>query len=260
MIRGVYKIYNKITGDFYIGSASSARGIEGRWHEERLQLRGNRQKYKNGNATLLQRAWNKYGEDNFEFLIIETCIDNITVKQVHEIEQQYLDKYWDSGKLYNTNHKATGGHGRHSQHTRKLISVANTGKPKSLEHRKNLSKARMGGISWSKGLTKETDIRVMNAAKKASERIQSTNERTGIKNPMHGKKHSEETINKLQIAAIGKHNGEKNGRAKLKQADANEIRIKYMNDKCTITELAQTYKVSTQIIYKIIKNKTYRAE
>lgn len=72
---GIYKIYNKANGDFYIGSSID---LVARWKNHKSQLiRGIH------HSIHLQRAWNKYGEDSFCFEIIEFCppLDAITREQ-----------------------------------------------------------------------------------------------------------------------------------------------------------------------------------
>ena len=63
-VSGVYKITNKITNDFYIGSS---KDIYKRWNRHKNEL--NKKKHIN---IILQRAWNKYGSDNFLFEIPAT--------------------------------------------------------------------------------------------------------------------------------------------------------------------------------------------
>lgn len=63
---GVYRITNLINNNSYVGSSSSS--LYKRFSLHREQLRKN--KHYNEH---LQRAWNKYGEENFEFVVIEFC-------------------------------------------------------------------------------------------------------------------------------------------------------------------------------------------
>jgi group I intron endonuclease len=85
---GVYKILNTITGDFYIGSASRVHkskcfcGFHTRFAKHKNYLDNN--KHKN---THLQRSYNKYGKDNFEFKILEFC----QPENCLEREQYYMD-------------------------------------------------------------------------------------------------------------------------------------------------------------------------
>jgi group I intron endonuclease len=61
---GVYQIRNIINNKRYIGS--SARGIYNRWKLHKSTL--NRKIH---HSILLQRAWDKYGKENFIFEILE---------------------------------------------------------------------------------------------------------------------------------------------------------------------------------------------
>lgn len=76
----IYLIFNKINGKQYIGSAVN---FTQRKAEHIRTLRGKRHKNKH-----LQNAWNKYGEDSFEFSILE-YVDN--VENLIFVEQRYMD-------------------------------------------------------------------------------------------------------------------------------------------------------------------------
>lgn len=82
-ISGIYKIINKVNGKYYVGSSNDITGKWGRWQEHRNEL--NKKKHSNDH---LQKSWNKYGENNFDFVIIERNIlnDQLLIK-----EQIYLD-------------------------------------------------------------------------------------------------------------------------------------------------------------------------
>ena len=78
-ICGVYKITNIVNDKFYIGSS---KDVKSRWKQHRDKLRENR----HGNAHL-QNAWNKYGEENFLFEVIEECEPVVQFER----EQYYLN-------------------------------------------------------------------------------------------------------------------------------------------------------------------------
>lgn len=78
-ICGVYKIVNKITGDFYIGSSSD---IKARWHCHK-----NSNNYKRYPNSKLYNAMFKYGVKNFEFTLIEECSREDLLSR----EQYYID-------------------------------------------------------------------------------------------------------------------------------------------------------------------------
>ena len=94
MKTGIYKIENKVNGKVYIGQA---RNIEERWKNHISCL--NSGKHDN---SYLQRAWNKYGKDNFEFIIIEECeiedLNNLEIKYIRDLNS-YIR--FDNSKGYN---------------------------------------------------------------------------------------------------------------------------------------------------------------
>ena len=66
-ISGIYKIINKINGKYYVGSSVNIKDYpNNRWSRHIADLNANRH-----HNDYLQRAWNKYGQDAFEFIIIE---------------------------------------------------------------------------------------------------------------------------------------------------------------------------------------------
>lgn len=80
---GVYKIENKVNHMIYVGiSIDCAR----RKQSHICELNHNRH-----SNTHLQRAWNKYGKDSFEFSIIEIC-----PKENLELREIYWISYYDS--------------------------------------------------------------------------------------------------------------------------------------------------------------------
>lgn len=112
---GVYQIKNKINKKFYIGSTSGK--FVTRYHSHRTKLRYNRHE-----NTHLQNAWNKHGEKNFEFVVLEQC----DIDKRFEREQYYIDKL---NPEYNILKFAGGGIKgyRHKSKTKKLISQLQLG-------------------------------------------------------------------------------------------------------------------------------------
>lgn len=77
----IYEIKNKTTGRVYIGRA---RTVKERLSSHRYNLRANKHVNK-----LLQSDWNKYGEDDFVFSIIE----KVGLKYAHEMEMKWIQSY-----------------------------------------------------------------------------------------------------------------------------------------------------------------------
>jgi group I intron endonuclease len=76
---GIYQIVNKINQKKYIGSSIRLLGRKKR-HFSELNCNIH-------HSQALQRAYNKYGKDNFNFFILEYCED----EKLLEREQYYLD-------------------------------------------------------------------------------------------------------------------------------------------------------------------------
>ena len=76
---GIYMLLNTKNGKRYVGSSINIRK---RLWEHRALLRHN----KHGNPHL-QNAWNKYGENFFEYSVLEKCDEDIRFIR----EQFYVD-------------------------------------------------------------------------------------------------------------------------------------------------------------------------
>lgn len=205
---GIYSIRNKVDRKQYIGSAVNLfRRARHHWDE----LSGNRH-----NNQRLQRAWNKHGGDQFEFVILEPVTDPIVLVAR---EQAWMD---DLKPEYNINPVAGSRLGskaspetckrngdihrgrKRSAETCKRIGDGNRGKtlsaearakisaakrgvlagPMSAAHKANLSRAKKGCASWRKGVSTPPETK----AKLSASLKGNTNGRGG-----KGRKHSEAT-------------------------------------------------------------------
>ncbi|SRR6266852_3028017 len=120
-ISGIYCILNIKTNKAYIGSAVN---ISKRWILHLHQLRKNKHYNK-----YLQNSWNKYGEENFKFEILEYC----NKEELLTKEQFWID--WLSPK-YNRALIAGSRLGvKLSDGTKLKLSLLHKGKPKSEEHK-----------------------------------------------------------------------------------------------------------------------------
>lgn len=79
MESGVYQIKNKVNGKSYIGSSIN---IKNRLYKHLWMLRNNRH-----DNIYLQSSYNKYGEDSFEFNVLENCEEpNLIITENKYIE------------------------------------------------------------------------------------------------------------------------------------------------------------------------------
>lgn len=127
MTSGIYTIKNLKDNKIYIGKSIE---IKKRITAHKYRLRNN--KHVN---THLQNAWNKYGEDNFEFNIKEIC----EIKLLSLREKFWIDLYNSNNPEYGYNLIIPDNNTyRHSNETKIKMSKASLGKSKSAKHRRNM--------------------------------------------------------------------------------------------------------------------------
>lgn len=84
-LSGIYRILNKINGNCYIGSSLN---VEKRYKHHLSTLRHN-----SSRCSILQKAFNKYREDNFEFQVILCCKPEYRLyyeqQLIRELNSQY---------------------------------------------------------------------------------------------------------------------------------------------------------------------------
>lgn len=88
----IYMILNKVNGKIYVGQTYDKLGYKARWGKHKSKLRGN---YHDNSH--LQSAWNKYGEDNFEFILLHELEFNNeeNMKRELNIIEIYYIYEWD---------------------------------------------------------------------------------------------------------------------------------------------------------------------
>lgn len=132
-VSGIYAIVNTLNNHKYIGSS---KHIRDRMYQHRANLRNNRH-----HSVYLQNAYNKYGEDKFIWIILETC-EPIRDTLTH-IEQKYLDL----NPEYNIAKLATCPAQLHqSQETRDKRAAKLRGRKRSKEFCNLLSKITMNKV------------------------------------------------------------------------------------------------------------------
>lgn len=178
---GIYEIINVINNKRYIGQSTNIN-TRFRSHKNKLRKNQHRNPY-------LQNAWNKYGEQNFNFHIIKICND----VELDEFEQKYIEIYNTCNREYGYNIDNGGNSNKHlSEETLEKISEA--------RKRENLSE--------------ETRKKMSDAAK---QRCSTQEWKQYYHNVLSGRELSEETKNKMSESHLGKHHGEET-RAKIRKA------------------------------------------
>lgn len=165
-ISGVYQIRNIVNGKRYIGSSVD---VHRRLIIHRCLL--NCKKHTN---QILQRSWDKYGSDNFDFSILLYCNSNETLKYEQEFldvctpeyniaksaKAPFLGRKWTkealekrtrsfqerNGTLDRQSHPMT-------EETKRALREANAGRTNSIESNIKRSKKLKGRHPWNFGKT-----------------------------------------------------------------------------------------------------------
>lgn len=150
--RGIYQIRQLSTGKLYIGSTANN-------FYDRMCAHNSVLKRGKHSSTHLQRAWDKYGKNDFVFEIVEELSD---ISSILQIELSYINKYQTTNKNRGFNiakEVSPNRLGHHqSSETRKKISKTLTGIKRSIETRKKMGVTKRGTNSpmWGKKQSLDT--------------------------------------------------------------------------------------------------------
>ena len=164
-LSGIYIIFNKVTGDYYIGSASTDR-FYARFSNHLLYFKGSK---------ILKNAVKKYGMNNFSFLVLELFPEVVTKennKKLLDLEDFYLKSLLpnyniltEAGSSFGYKHTELSRikiKDNYSIHRRNLIGDLNKGKELSED-----TKSKIREKMLSKGKRIFSDKALMNMKKKS---------------------------------------------------------------------------------------------
>ena len=158
-VSGIYKIVNKINGKYYVGSSIDIFG--GTNHEGRLKRHLKRLRKGIHENPHLQNAWNKYGEKNFNFMLVEEVNKDVLLLT----EQKYLDiAKSEQDYCYNIVFTASNSGINIEFERRERMKKSAKTKIFSNEHRDNIRKYRSGigtdptVYTWSNRNTGQTFV------------------------------------------------------------------------------------------------------
>lgn len=128
---GIYKLTSPV-GKIYIGQSWD---IYDRWKDyEQLRI--------NSIGPKLYNSLRKYHPKRFKFEIIHELPLDVSQEVMDRYENLYWMNYRDLGFIMLNTRECNGSKGKHSIETKKKMSDASLGKPKSITHRKALSVAK----------------------------------------------------------------------------------------------------------------------
>ena len=213
-IIGVYKISNTLCpeGKYYIGYSCNIRK---RWGIHKSTLRGG-----NHCNIRMQRAYEKYGSDSFDYEILQECENE---EEAKNIELSYLEDLTIRDKLYNLHYNSSGGdmltfHPDREQIIEKRVKEQKEQISKMTKEERQERWGQSGEKNGMYGRTHTDEVKkrlsIINKGntyclgKKASQETKDklsviASERLGEKNPFFGKQHSEETKQKLRESRLG---------------------------------------------------------
>lgn len=174
---GIYCIENLTTNKKYIGQS---KNIDDRWCKHKNELN-------NGvhDNDYLQKAWNKYGENDFSFYILELC----AYEELDNKEIYYIDLYDTLNRNHGYNLKSGGQNGGStlSDYSRQKLkdAIKESYNDELIEKRRNDALKQ-----WSNLDVKAKII--------------------GENNCMYGKHHTEEAKNKISEKAKGRISSQRN--------------------------------------------------
>ena len=186
----IYVINNKISNKKYIGQ--TIKYYKKRWSNHINLLKNNKH-----NNNHLQNSWNKYGEENFEFILLHELIfdnENDRKNMLDLIEKIYIVGWNLLDDRYGYNISSGGSNGN---------NFAGKSEEEMNDIKNKMSENTTGKNNpfYGKHHTEETKEKISNA--KMGKYI-------GNKNPMFGKHHTEEAKKKMSNANKNKFGKDSN--------------------------------------------------
>lgn len=170
MDSGIYCIENLTTHKKYIGQSNN---IHERWYHHKSMLKNNT----HGNP-YLQNAWNKYGENDFVFNVLEYCDANL----LDDKEIYYIELYNTLDRQYGYNAREGGNTCVFTEETKQKMSKTHKIKCQDETERKKLQQIAID--SWANDEYRE--------------------KRCGENHPMYGKHLPKEWRDKISQGNKGK--------------------------------------------------------
>ena len=230
---GIYAIHCLINDKMYIGQTEMNFGDR---RDNHYALLNNNKHHINDLD--LQNDWNKYGKENFEFIILHDLQEG---ENITEIEEKYIKQYKDNNKAYNRAYGGIkcGGVGFHlSEDAKRKIGEKNsinlTGKKQSEETIKKRTKSI--SQAYQNLPQEEKDIRAKQCSKINK-----------------GRKHNEDFKNHMREIQKIKPNG-----AKYDIDTIRYIRYLYEKENMSNKEIAEKLSISRSTIYLITSYRRWK--
>lgn len=203
MASGVYCIKNRASGKVYVGESID---IQRRWESHRYDLSKDRHYNE-----ILQHAWNKWGEDAFEWIVLEECDKaNLRYREAHWINELVA---YSRERGYNIRIEDGNGSWEYTDEHRAAISARTKGENNPRwgakldeDTRRRISESNKRAFEEKPGLrekSEETKRRMSEArrqlwaTKSPEERRLTEEHKRKVSEAGRGRKHDEDTKRRI---------------------------------------------------------------
>lgn len=142
---GIYMILNTVNNKVYIGQS---RHLKERFSRHRRDLEA-----KTHHNEELQRDYNKYGAESFDFIVLQECEEN----ELYELEQYYIFCLDSSDPLFGYNLTYGGERDIRTERSRKKCTGGHY--KRTPEHIALLRTLAVGRTPWNKGMKTNEETR-----------------------------------------------------------------------------------------------------
>lgn len=202
---GIYEIHNTLNGKRYVGGSTNLNYRRDD-HFRRLA----RGAHANGH---LQRAYDKYGKDAFEF---RPLFSNVSRRILTRLEQAAMDVICPEYNIHKRAGRSLGNQNwlgrKHTEETKRKIGAAHKGRKATPEAKANMSRAQKGNKNHLGHKHSEEAKRKIGEASLGNKR-------------WLGRKHTEETKQKMSAAKKGKPGHKHTEETKRKISTAQKGRV-----------------------------------
>jgi group I intron endonuclease len=220
-MKAIYAIRHKDSGKSYVGSAVV---LSRRWKYHKNRLRRNEH-----HSSYFQNAWNLYGEEAFEWVVLENLDEQCkslskeeTLAVIEQRENYWVEHYREREGVYNLREVAQSNLGiKYSDESKKKMGEWQLGKKLSDETKQKISEAHQGKTSHMKGKTFSEEVR-KKMSDSAKKKKLSPEHKSKIAESIKGRTFSAESLAKMSASQKGHGVSEE---TKRKISEAQKIRL-----------------------------------